>query len=71
MSAPAAAALARRLADDLEAARVPYAPDLERLVAFLGDTFDDAYVRRWLVDLVGSGDERARRWDWLVAEVRA
>jgi len=44
--------------------------DLERLVAFLGDAFDDSHVRRWLVDLVGADDERVRRWDRLVAEVR-
>lgn len=44
--------------------------DVERLVAFLGERFDDAYVRRWLIDLVGSEDERVRRWDRLVAEVR-
>jgi len=43
--------------------------DVERLVAFLGDTFDREYVRRWLVDLVGEADERIARWDLLVAEV--
>jgi hypothetical protein len=43
--------------------------DVERLVAFGGETFDRDYVRRWLVDLVGDSDERVARWDRLIADV--
>lgn len=43
--------------------------DVERLVAFGRESFDREYVRRWLVDLVGDGDERVARWDRLVADV--
>jgi hypothetical protein len=39
--------------------------DLERMIAFIGPAFDRAYVRQWLVDLVGVEDERLRRWDAL------
>lgn len=45
--------------------------DLERLVAFLGPSFDQAHVRGWLVDLVGADDERVQRWDTLVKDARA
>ena len=45
--------------------------DVERLVAFAGKEFDRAYVRTWLVDLVGAGDERIARWDRLLADVDA
>lgn len=37
--------------------------DVERLVAFQGAGLDTRYVRRWLVDLVGEGDERLVWWD--------
>ncbi len=37
--------------------------DVERLVAFLGPSFDRAYVRRWLCELVGERDERVGSWD--------
>ncbi len=40
--------------------------DLERLVAVRPE-LDHAYVRRWIVDMMGEGDERVRRWDDLVA----
>lgn len=43
--------------------------DVERLVAFLGTDFDRAYVRRWLIDLVGDDDDRVARWDRLLADV--
>lgn len=39
--------------------------DLERLVA-VRDELDHAYVRRWIVDMMGEDDERIRRWDALV-----
>ena len=40
--------------------------DLERLVAVRGEMLDHAYVRRWLVDMMGDDDERVRRWDEIV-----
>ena len=40
--------------------------DIERLVAFQGPALDRAYVRRWLVDLMGPDDERVVRWDAIV-----
>lgn len=36
--------------------------DLERLVSLRAD-LDGAYVRTWLVDLMGEDDERVRSWD--------
>jgi hypothetical protein len=44
--------------------------DVERLVAFIGPDFDAAYVRRSLVEILGSEDQRLQRWDRLVADVR-
>lgn len=41
--------------------------DLERLVAVQGATLDTAYVRRWLVDMMGADDVRVTRWDQIVA----
>lgn len=41
--------------------------DLERLVAVQGDALDHAYVRRWIVDMMGDEDDRARIWDELCA----
>jgi len=41
--------------------------DLERLVAVRGEHLDHAYVRRWIVEMMGETDERTRRWDELVA----
>lgn len=41
--------------------------DLERLVGVRGEALDHAYVRRWLVDMMGDDDERVRRWDEIVA----
>lgn len=43
--------------------------DVERMVAFLGAAFDRAYVRRWLVELVGLDDSRVARWDQLLASL--
>ncbi len=40
--------------------------DLERLVAVRGATLDHAYVRSWLVDMMGDDDERVKRWDGIV-----
>lgn len=39
--------------------------DLERLVA-VREGLDHAYVRRWIVEMMGEDDERVRRWDALV-----
>jgi hypothetical protein len=39
--------------------------DLERLVAVRPE-LDAAYVRRWIVDMMGDDDERTRRWDDIV-----
>jgi len=39
--------------------------DLERLVA-VRDELDHAYVRRWIVDMMGEEDDRVRRWDAIV-----
>ena len=41
--------------------------DLERLVAVRGDHLDHAYVRRWMVEMMGESDERVRAWDDIVA----
>jgi len=41
--------------------------DLERLVAVRGEALDHAYVRRWMVDMMGEADERVRAWDDIVA----
>lgn len=40
--------------------------DLERLVAVRGEHLDHAYVRRWMVDMMGEDDERVRAWDDIV-----
>jgi hypothetical protein len=45
--------------------------DVERLTAFLGAAMDRAYVRRWLVSLVGEEDERVARWERVLADVDA
>jgi len=44
--------------------------DLERLVAVRGDRLDHAYVRRWMVDMMGDDDERVNAWDDIVARFR-
>lgn len=42
--------------------------DLERLLAVQRARLDHAYVRRWIVDMLGGSDERVSRWDQLVRE---
>jgi hypothetical protein len=37
--------------------------DLDRLAAVQGPDLDRAYVRRWIVDMMGPADERVRAWD--------
>ena len=44
--------------------------DLERLVAVRPE-LDTAYVRRWIVDMMGDDDDRTRRWDDIVVRHRA
>ena len=41
--------------------------DLERLVAVRGDRLDRAYIRRWIVEMMGEDDERVLAWDALCA----
>ena len=40
--------------------------DVEKLVVVQGDGLDRGYVRRWLVDMMGEGDERVAAWDAIV-----
>lgn len=40
--------------------------DLERLVAVRPE-LDRAYVRKWIVQMMGEDDERTLRWDEIVA----
>ena len=40
--------------------------DLERLVATQQDRLDHAYVRRWIVEMMGEEDARTKTWDDLV-----
>lgn len=37
--------------------------DLERFVAARGSRLDHAYIRRWMVDMMGSDDARVTFWD--------
>ncbi len=39
--------------------------DLERLVAVQGAALDHAWVRRWIVEMMGDEDLRVQRWDEL------
>lgn len=41
--------------------------DVERLVLVQQADLDRAYVRGWLVDMMGDDDERVRAWDEIVA----
>ncbi len=43
--------------------------DVEKLVAVQGEDIDHKYVRRWLVEMMGEGDERVLTWDRLVESV--
>jgi hypothetical protein len=68
------------LARALESAGVPYAiavfkllffrakdlVDVERLVLVQQRDLDRAYVRGWLVDMMGPDDERVRAWDEII-----
>ena len=47
--------------------RIKDRADLERLVAVRGADLDHAYVRCWIVEMMGEDDERARAWDDIVA----
>lgn len=40
--------------------------DLERLVAVRGPDLDHAYVRRWMVEMMGDDDERVVAWNDIV-----
>ena len=40
--------------------------DLEKLVVVQGADLDAAYVRRWLVEMMGDSDERVVAWDALI-----
>jgi len=44
--------------------------DLERLVAVRPE-LDRAYIRRWIVDMMGKDDERTLKWDDIVARFGA
>lgn len=43
--------------------------DLERLIAVRGERLDRAYIRRWIVEMMGEADERVVAWDEMVARV--
>ena len=42
--------------------------DVERLARFQGERLDRAYVRRWLVEMVGEDDDRVQTWDRVTRE---
>lgn len=44
--------------------------DLERLIAVQGDRLDHAYVRKWIVEMMGEDDERTALWDRFVERFR-
>lgn len=41
--------------------------DLDNLLQVRGHLLDGAYIRRWLVEMMGADDERVVFWDFLVA----
>lgn len=41
--------------------------DVEKLLLVQGADLDRAFVRRWLVEMMGEDDERVAAWDRLVA----
>ncbi len=43
--------------------------DVEKLVAVQGRDIDVAYIRRWMVDMMGEEDPRVRAWDEIVGRV--
>jgi predicted nucleotidyltransferase len=42
--------------------------DIEQMVAIRGRSFDAAYVRRWLTEMLGTASERLTRLDQVVAQ---
>ena len=42
--------------------------DLGRLLEIQGEKLDAPFVRRWLVDMLGSDDDRIATWDRLVRD---
>jgi hypothetical protein len=44
--------------------------DVGRLLDIQRERFDTAFVRRWLVDMLGAADERIETWDEIVASKR-
>ncbi len=48
--------------------RIKDVADLAQLIAVRERDLDHAYIRRWLVEMMGEDDERVRRWDELVAQ---
>lgn len=43
--------------------------DVEKLVAMQGASLDRAYVRRWLVEMMGAEDHRVAKWDDLCRQL--
>jgi hypothetical protein len=43
--------------------------DVERLLGLMQSSLDSAYVREGLVEVVGEGDYRTRKWDELVSKL--
>lgn len=43
--------------------------DVEKVVAMQGEQLDRAYVRRWLVEMMGADDHRVSRWDELCRQL--
>lgn len=41
--------------------------DVERLVRFMGTELDHAYIRAWLLDMVGPDDHRVGAWEAIAA----
>jgi hypothetical protein len=52
---------------DLLVFRLKDRSDLEGLVAVRGPDLDRAYVRKWIVEMMGDDDPRVRAWDDIVA----
>lgn len=43
--------------------------DIERAIQLQGSRLDRAYIRNWLVEMMGEDDERVRVWDRLCREL--
>lgn len=41
--------------------------DVEKLLVVQGDAIDRAYIRRWLVEMMGDDDDRITAWDAMCA----